>query len=272
MIRALAASPLGFLVGLSLGALGSGGSILTVPALVHAAGQSPQEATATSLLLVGTAALFGLPAHMRAGRVKVAHGIAFGATGIGGSFAGTAVNRSLDPNVLLFAFSGLILVAAWRMLTACPTCTRSGETTALEGVAAGRTRPSSLDLGRALMVLAAGTGIGFLTGLFGVGGGFVIVPALTLLLGFAMPQAIGTSLLVVTINSAVALLARFGTARIDWLVAAAFTAAAVAGVLVGGRIADRIDAERSLRAFAAGLVLLALFTAGAAIVASGAFG
>jgi hypothetical protein len=167
--------------------------------------------------------------------------------------------------VLLLAFSGLIVVAAWRMLTACPTCTRSGEAGVLAEGAGGCTPSSSLDLGRALMVLVAGTGIGFLTGLFGVGGGFVIVPTLTLLLGFAMPQSIGTSLLVVAINSAVALLARLGTARIDWLVASAFTAAAVAGVLVGGRIADRIDAERSLRAFAAGLVLLALFTAGAAI-------
>ena len=267
MIRALVASPLGFLVGLSLGALGSGGSILAVPALVYAAGQTPQAATATSLLLVGTAALFGLPSHVRAGRVRVAHGIAFGTTGIGGSFAGTAVNRRLDPDALLLAFSGLILVAAWRMLTACPTCTRSGEAAALEEVEVGRTPSASLDLGHALMVLAAGTGIGFLTGLFGVGGGFVIVPALTLLLGFAMPQAIGTSLLVVAINSAMALLARLGTARIDWVVAGAFTAAAVAGVLVGGRIADRIDAERSLQAFAAGLVLLALFTAGAAIAA-----
>ena len=131
MIRTLVASPLGFLVGLSLGALGSGGSILAVPALVYAAGQAPQEATATSLLLVGVAALSALPAHYRAGRVEVAPGVAFGLTGIGGSFAGTAINRRLDPDVLLLAFSGLILVAAWRMLTACPTCTRSGEAEAL---------------------------------------------------------------------------------------------------------------------------------------------
>ena len=264
MIRALATSPLGFLVGLSLGTLGSGGSILAVPALVYAAGQTPQEATAMSLLLVGAASLFGLPAHYRAGRVKVAPGVAFGVTGIGGSFAGTALNRRLDPDVLLLAFSGLILIAAWRMLTACPTCTRSGEATALEAGATAAS-PASLDVVGALMLLAAGTGIGFLTGLFGVGGGFVVVPTLTLLLGFAMPQAIGTSLLVVAINSAVALAARLGSAHIDWTVAAAFTAAAVVGVLAGGRIADRIDAERSLRLFAAGLVLLALFTAGAAI-------
>lgn len=264
MIRAFVASPLGFLVGLSLGALGSGGSILAVPALVHAAGQTTQDATATSLLLVGVASLSGLPAHYRAGRVKIGPGIAFGLTGLGGSFAGTALGRRLDPDVLLLAFSGLILVAAWRMLTACPTCTHRGEDAALheEAAAAG---PGALGAGRLLLILAVGSGIGFLTGLFGVGGGFVIVPVLTLLLGFAMPQAIGTSLLVVTINAAMALVARLGTAHIDWLVAVAFTVTAVAGVLVGGRIADRIDAERSLRLFAAGLVLLALFTAGSAI-------
>jgi len=266
VIRALAASPLGLLIGLSLGALGSGGSILAVPALVYAAGQTPQQATATSLLLVGIAALSGLPGHYRAGRVKIGPGVAFGLAGIGGSFAGTALNRRLDPQLLLLAFSGLIALAAWRMLTACPTCTRSGEEEALAAAAADA-RPSGVDVARVLMVLASGTAIGFLTGLFGVGGGFVIVPALTLVLGFAMPQAIGTSLLVVAVNSAVALVARLGTTHFDWSVTLAFTLAAVAGVAAGGRIADRIDATRSLRVFAAGLVVLALFTAGSAVAA-----
>jgi len=264
MMRGLLASPLGLLVGLSLGALGSGGSILAVPALVYAAGQTPQEATAASLLLVGTAAISGLWTHVRAGRVRVATGVIFGLTGLGGSLAGTALNRRLDPDVLLLAFSGLILVAAWRMLTACPTCTLSGEEAALAARTSSR-RPGSLGVGRVLTILAAGTGVGFLTGLFGVGGGFVIVPVLTLLFGFAMPQAIGTSLLVVAINAAMALAARLGTTSIDWVVALAFTVTAVAGVIVGGRVADRIDAERSLRFFATGLVLLALFTAGSAI-------
>jgi uncharacterized membrane protein YfcA len=266
VIRALLASPLGFVVGLSLGALGSGGSILAVPALVYAAGQSPREATATSLLLVGAAAIVGLRSHARAGRVDAKTGVAFGLTGIAGSFAGTALNRRVDPDVLLLGFSGLILLAAWRMMTACPTCTRSGEADALEGGAPSR-RHAPLGFRRILELFVAGSAVGFLTGLFGVGGGFVIVPTLTLLLGFAMPEAIGTSLLVVAINSAVALLARLGDATVDWTVAAAFTAAAVAGVLVGGRVADRIDAEKSLRLFAAGLVLLALFTGGSAIVA-----
>jgi uncharacterized membrane protein YfcA len=268
VIRALAVSPLGLVIGLSVGLLGSGGSILAIPALVHAAGQSPQEATTTSLILVGMASASGLPVHWRAGRVRWRIGLWFGVFGIAGSFAGTALGRRLDPNVLMLVFSGLILVAAWRMLTACPSCTRTGEAVALEG--AGDAAPAGPPMRagtRRLAVVAAGVGIGFLTGLFGVGGGFVIVPTLTLLLGFAMPEAIGTSILVVVLNAAAALLARMGSVPIDWTVTIAFTATAVVGTLAGASLASRIDAERSLRVFAASLVLLALFTGGSAVAA-----
>lgn len=265
MTRGLLASPLGLLIGLSLGALGSGGSILAVPALVYVAGQTPQEATAASLLLVGSAALVGLATHARAGRVRFATGAVFGLSGIGGSIVGTALNRRIDGNVLLLAFSGLIVVASWRMLTACPSCTRSGEARELVGFSTAPARPWSSK--RAAIVFAVGTGVGFLTGLFGVGGGFVVVPALTLVMGFAMPEAIGTSLLVVAINSAIALLARLESARIDWTLAGAFTATAVVGVFLGGRLAGRLDPERSLRAFAAGLVLLAMYSMARALIA-----
>lgn len=266
-MRGLLASPLGFLIGVSLGALGGGGSILAVPALVYGAGQAPKAATATSLLLVGTAALVGMGAHHRAGRVRVGTGVMFGLAGIGGSLAGTALNRGIDPNLLLLGFSLLIVVAAWRMVTGCPTCTEVGETLALSqglededaGTAgvhvAGRRR---IDLAVALKILLAGTAVGFLTGLFGVGGGFVIV--LTLGLGFSMPDAIGTSLLIIAINSAVALGSRLGTSTIDWAIAVPFTIAAVFGVLTGKRIAARLDAQRSLRWFAALLLGVALYT------------
>jgi uncharacterized membrane protein YfcA len=200
-VRALLASPLGFLVGLSLGALGGGGSILAVPVLVYAAGQSVRTATATSLLLVGAAAIAGVGAHHRAGRVRVRTGVIFGLVGSAGSVAGSVLNRRLDPDALLLAFSGLIVVAAWRMITACPTCTRAGEARALARTAApapsrvvGTT--TRLGAGSLVALVVAGSAVGFLTGLFGVGGGFVIVPALTLGLGLAMPDAIGTSLLV----------------------------------------------------------------------------
>ncbi len=130
-MRALLVSPLGFLIGVSLGALGGGGSILAVPVLVYAAGQGAKAATATSLLLVGSAALVGMGVHHRAGRVRVRTGIMFGLAGIGGSIAGTALNRRLDPDALLLGFSVLILVAAWRMVVGCPTCTQVGEERAL---------------------------------------------------------------------------------------------------------------------------------------------
>jgi uncharacterized membrane protein YfcA len=256
--RALLASPLGLVVGLSIGLLGSGGSILAVPALVHVAGQSPSQATATSLLLVAVASLSVLPAHYRAGRVRATTGIVFGLTGIGGSIAGTAVNRRLEPEFLLLAFSALILVAAWRMATGCPSCTRVGEAGGLAAAASPAAR--AFDWNRVAVFVAAGTGVGFLTGLFGVGGGFLIIPVLTLLLEFAMPQAIGTSLLIVTINSIVALAVRFSTVEIDWSVAAAFTIAAVVGSSSGTWLAARVDARRSLAVFASALVVLGLFT------------
>ena len=265
-MRALLVSPIGFLIGLALGALGGGGSILAVPVLVYAAGQDPRAATATSLLLVGTAALVGMGAHHRAGRVQVRTGVFFGLAGVGGSLLGTAVNRALDPNALLLGFSVLIVVAAWRMLVACPTCTQVGETIALQsGPGNGanalvRTR-APMDTRTVAKIVGAGTLVGFLTGLFGVGGGFVIVPALTLVLGLSMPEAIGTSLLVIAINSAVALSMRLGTSTIEWQVAIPFTIAAIVGVLTGKHLADRLDAERSLRWFAVLLVGVALYTA-----------
>ena len=263
--RVLLASPLGFLIGLSLGALGGGGSILAVPALVYAAGQSARDATTTSLLLVGIASAVGMVSHYRAGRVQVRTGVVFGLTGIGGSLAGSALNQRIDPNVLLLAFAGLVCVAAWRMLTGCPTCTNVGEATAVAGPAGAPTaggRPARrLGVGGLLTVLAAGTAVGFLTGLFGVGGGFVIVPALTLALKLPMPQAIGTSLLVIVVNTATALSTRLATTSIDWGITLPFVIAAVAGVISGGRVADRLDPKRSLRWFAALLVGVAVYTA-----------
>jgi uncharacterized membrane protein YfcA len=269
-LRALLTSPLGFLIGVSLGALGGGGSILAVPVLVYAAGQPARSATTTSLILVGIASLVGMASHWRAGRVRVGTGVVFGLTGIGGSLAGSALNQRIDPDVLLLSFAGLVCVAAWRMLTGCPTCTKVGEATALRQGSAEA--PSTLsaaamsvrrrvDVRSVLTVLAAGTAVGFLTGLFGVGGGFVIVPALTLVLKLPMPEAIGTSLLVIAINAAVALSTRLATTSIDWGITLPFVISAIAGVLAGGRVADRLDPRRSLRWFAALLVAVAVYTA-----------
>jgi hypothetical protein len=272
-MRALVASPLGFLVGLALGALGGGGSIVAVPVLVYVAGEEPAAATTTSLLVVGTAALVGMVGHARAGRVRFTTGVVVGVTGIGGSLAGSALNRAVDGDVLLLGFGLLLLVAAWRMVTGCPSCTRIGEERAVnvadtaDHVAAGVAVLTGrrVDAGTIVRVALIGTAVGFLTGLFGVGGGFVIVPALTLVLGFNMPQAVGTSLLVIVLNAATTLAVRLGTTGVEWSVAVPFTVAALAGVLAGSRVADRVDARVLVRWFAGALVALSLYITTTAI-------
>ncbi len=306
------AIPAGLLIGLSLGALGGGGSILTVPALVYLLHQRAHAATTASLLIVGITALAGMAAHWRAGRVRLAQGITFGVLGVAGSYAGSRLAASIRPDLLLTLFAGLMLVAAAAMArrrraagepapAAAPRASGSplpvpGQDHRAVPALAGRTRAATLDrpapvlsgpgpavapvvsgpgparaawgrpgsaaaVRRALRVVAAATGVGLLTGFFGVGGGFVIVPALVLVLGFDMPIAVGTSLLVISVNSAAALGARFGQGiHLDWLLMGVFTLAALAGTLAGNRVASRISASRLTGAFTVLLIAVAAYT------------
>lgn len=266
--RALLASPLGFLIGLSLGALGGGGSILAVPVLVYVAGQSPKEATATSLVLVAITALIGIVPHWRAGRVRVAPGLLFALAGVGGNVLGSAWNESVDPDVLLLAFSGVMLVAAWAMWR--KTAKAGAATTNAVGAAVAPPPARThlhLGVGLVVRVLLLGTAVGLLTGFFGVGGGFVIVPALVLAMGFTMPEAVGTSLLVIAVNSLVALASRLDSGLVDWGAVVPFAVASIAGVLVGARLAGRYDERALTRWFVALLVAVALYTAADSLLA-----
>ena len=267
IMRALVASPLGFLVGVALGALGGGGSILAVPVLVFVVGLSPSSATSTSLVVVGVASLVGAYEHWRSGRVQVTTGLVFGLVGIGGSIAGSMLNRGLDGDLLLLAFAGLTLVAAWRIFAGCPSCATVDDLVAGAGSAV-RTRSRRLTLtpARVAKIALAGTVVGFLTGLFGVGGGFIIVPVLALALEFPMASAVGTSLLVIAVNSAAALAPRLG-GGIEWGTTAIFVVAATAGVMAGKRIGDRLDPKTMQRWFAALLVGVALYTGTRALLA-----
>ncbi len=282
---------LGLVIGLALGALGGGGSILAVPVLVHLAGQGAGAATATSLVAVAAASVAASIPHARAGNVRWGPAATFVGTGIVGSWVGTSINGRLGDDVLLLAFSGLVLVAAHRMLTACPSCTAVGEARATAasaratsappqpsaGARPGGTtatavaaRPASSRSARrpTVRVVLAGSVVGLLTGLFGVGGGFVIVPALTLALLLSMPAAIGTSLVVIVGNAVVALGFR-GLDAVDWGLAVPFTATMLVGSLVGSLLADRLPPKASLRAFAVLLVLVAVgngLAAGAALI------
>jgi len=261
------ALPIGLLIGLSLGALGGGGSILTVPALVYLLGQDAHAATTGSLLIVGVSAITGMAAHHRAGRVQVAQGIVFGVLGIGGSFVGSRLSASVAPAALLSAFSVLLLVVA----TVLYARTRRQKQVAQPAdVARGPIItwwPSFVcACPRAAKVILTATAVGLLTGFFGVGGGFAVVPALVLALGFTMPVAVGTSLLVISINSASALAARVDHGlALDWVLIGSFTAAAIIGSLLGGRVAARVHPRLLLRAFTLLLVAVAFYTAARSI-------
>ncbi len=296
---------LGAVIGLSLGALGGGGSILTVPALVYALGEKASAATTGSLIIVGITALVGSFGHARAGRVRWRAGFGFGLAGVASSSLGTALNRHINPDVLLLAFAGLVVIAAsgmWRHAGAAIAVSgdqlelRVAEPAlAVDGSNASRSaavelpgdrgiRPTpasqpegSIDfpggstthdsLRTVLKVVAAGLIVGFLTGFFGVGGGFVIVPALALVLAYPMPEAIGTSLLIIAINSAAALGERAGQHQtVHWHVIAPFTVAAVAASLAGKQVADRVDGPRLTRAFVILLIAVAIYTAVRSIV------
>jgi uncharacterized membrane protein YfcA len=268
---------LGVLIGLSLGALGAGGSVLAVPVLVYIAGKDLDTATSVSLVAVGAAAAVATVGHARAGRVRWDAAIQFVAMGAFGSWFGTVLHRKLDEDLTLLMFAVLVLVAAYRMLTACPSCTREGEAaatatatataSATDGGSAPKLRHGTRRYGDP-KVLAAGLLVGVLTGLFGVGGGFIIVPALTLALGLNMPTAIATSLAAIVGNALFAVVFR-GVGSIDWAVALPFTLAMLTGSALGSRLAPKIPATASLRAFAVILVGVALATGISSAVALG---
>jgi uncharacterized membrane protein YfcA len=260
----LMAIPLGLLIGLSLGALGGGGSILTVPALVYGLGQDPPAATTSSLLVVGASSLIALVPHALAHRVRAVQGLLFGAIGTAGSLAGTTLSSNVPPQVLLTAFAALMLLVAALMLrrsrtTPDPASQHDPSTSPLLTL---RPHPSC-DCPRLAKVLLTATAVGLLTGFFGVGGGFALVPALALALGFPIPTAIGTSLLVIALNSATALAARLGTGttQLNWALIGIFTTAAITGSLLGGRLSTRANPEHLTRAFATLLIAVALYTA-----------
>jgi uncharacterized membrane protein YfcA len=222
---------LAVLVGLSLGLLGGGGSILTLPLLVYVAGLQTREAIATSLLVVGVTSAVAAISHARAGRVQWRTGLWFGAAGMVGAYAGGRLGEHLTGGLLLTAFAVMMTATAVAMI---------------RGRRAQEATDTPLPVGR---VLLHGGAVGLTTGIIGAGGGFLIVPALTLLGGLSMPVAVGTSLLVIAMNSAAGLGGQLPAVDLDWGLAAMVTAAAVGGSLVGGRLTGRISPDRLRRAF-----------------------
>lgn len=244
MIQLVAAAPLAFLVGVSLGLLGGGGSILTVPILVYILGLDAKSAIATSLLVVGLTSLVGALRHGRHGNLDVRVGLSFGAAGIVGASAGSRV-AALDAvpgAVLLAAFAVLMVTVAALMLR------RPRPAAGRQGTPRGPASP--------LATAVYGLATGLLTGLLGVGGGFIIVPTLLLVARLPMHLAVGTSLLVIALNCGAGIAGFLGKVPIHWGLAAVFGLASAAGSVAGANWAARTRPERLRRGFAV-FVLLA---------------
>ncbi|MCX4800250.1 sulfite exporter TauE/SafE family protein [Streptomyces sp. NBC_01214] len=238
LVLALAA---GAVIGLALGALGGGGSVLAVPALIYLLGFTPAAATTASLIIVTATSATALYTHATSGNVRWKTGALFAAAGIPPALAAATLASRVPEPVLTAAFAATAGLAAWRMFTASDP-------------ASGR-QPRPVRPARAA---GAGAGLGSITGFLGVGGGFLAVPALVSILGLRMRAAVGTSLLVITVNSLAALAARTGThAPLHWAVIAPFTGAAVLGAWDGKRLAAKISGPALQRAFATVLLAVA---------------
>ncbi|WP_327111172.1 sulfite exporter TauE/SafE family protein [Streptomyces sp. NBC_01341] len=230
----------GAVVGLTLGALGGGGSVLAVPALMYLLGFSLSAATTASLIIVAATSATALYAHARDGHVAWKAGSLFAAAGIAPAYLAGAAAGRVPEAALTSAFSAIAVLAAVRMSR--PSSSRP---------------PERIQPGKAV---GAGAGLGAVTGFLGVGGGFLAVPALVSVLGLAMRRAVGTSLLVITVNSFAALAARTGTGDgLDWGLIGPFTGAAILGAWDGKRLSSKVSVNSLQKVFAGVLLVVAVF-------------
>lgn len=236
------------LIGVSLGLLGGGGSILTVPILLYVFHLPTREAIATSLLVVGTTSVAALVPHARAGRVQWRTGAIFGATSMIGAFIAGRLARHIPAAILLLAFGGMMVVTAIAMMRGKK---------APEGSDAQPPRP--LPVGK---IVAEGLAVGAVTGLVGAGGGFLVVPALVLLGGLPMPIAVGTSLLVIAMKSFAGFAGYLSSVTVPWSIAGVVVAAAVAGSFVGARLVHMLPPEKLRKGFAWFVIVMAVFILG----------
>ena len=220
-------------VGVALGLLGGGGSILTVPLLAYVAGMDAKQAIATSLLVVGVTSAIGAISHARAGRVQWRTGLIFGAAGMAGAYGGGLLAQFIPGTILLIGFAVMMIATAIAMLRGRKTVDVTDGTRRMPVV----------------KIIAEGLVVGLVTGLVGAGGGFLVVPALALLGGLPMPIAVGTSLVVIAMKSFAGLGGYLSSVQLNWTVALAVTAAAVVGALVGARLTAMVNPDVLRKAF-----------------------
>lgn len=227
------------LIGLALGTLGGGGSILTVPVLVYVLGFDPKLAIVMSLPVVGAAALVGVLSHWRAGNVRLQTAAMFGSVAMVGSYTGARASAWFSARAQLLILGTVMIVAAVLMLRN-----------------ATQDEPQEGAPPHTALLLAVGLGVGLLTGFIGIGGGFLIVPALVILGRVPMKAAVGTSLLVIALNSTSGYLGHYGREIVPWGFVVRFTSVAVVGILAGTALVHHIPTRQLKRAFAFLLVVI----------------
>lgn len=261
----------GALVGFALGLTGGGGSLLAVPLLVYGLQIPPRQAFGVSLAAVGATAFIGLLPRLRDDQVELSTGILFAVAGMIGAPLGTWVAGMIPEAILLTAFSLLMIVVAWRLWN---------DSHAVRGasIAAGdcddrdsacrRSPDGNLQLTSrcAKLLVLVGLATGFLSGMFGVGGGFVIVPALVLFSRMPIRRAVATSLLVIFLVSVSGVASHFVAGRgISLPVTALFVVGGAVGMYLGGFVARNLSAPALQRVFASGIVAVAVFIVGKTI-------
>ena len=241
---------LALLVGFVLGLLGGGGSVLTVPILIYGLHVPVKTAIATSLFVVGLVAFIGFLSHLRQKTVEIRVALAFGPPAVVAAYAGAKIAKHLSPTVQLVMFAIVGLAGSALMLRGTFSRARAEDETAFEFRADRRT---------VLLLALQGAGVGLLTGLIGVGGGFLIVPALVLVAKLPMRLAIGTSLLVITMNALSGFAGNVGSVPIDWNMIAWFTAVAAIGSITGSALSKRVPQRQLKQVFGVLLVGVSLY-------------
>lgn len=233
---------LALLIGLAMGMLGGGGSILTVPVFVYVMGIEPRQAIAMSLLVVGSVALTGAIRRRSMGHLRLEVALPFGAAAMLGAFGGAQLAKLLTPTQQMLLFAVVMLVSATSML-------RTRELPAVEEQVTARRGT----------LIAVGLGVGILTGLVGIGGGFLIVPALVLLGGLPMREAVGTSLLVISMNAAAGFAGYLGAVTIPWVIVLTFGGLATLGLFAGTSFSRHVPQRELKRLFAILLYIVGAF-------------
>lgn len=236
------------LIGLSLGVMGGGGSILTVPIFVYVLGFDPKLSIAMSLPVVGATSLVGALGHWKLGNVNLKSAALFGVIAMLGSFAGARLAAFLSGAFQLTLLAVVMLAAAVSMLRSAHREPRAVDL-ATEGQ-----RPMQIGL-----VIPVAIGVGMLTGLVGIGGGFLVVPALVLLGRISMKEAVGTSLLVIAMNSMSGFAGYLGRVDVPWGFMAGFTAVAIGGIVAGTSLVRLVSQSALKRAFAMFLLVMGVF-------------